>query len=287
MQTVSGALSQAQGLLTGLPGSSRLDAELLLAHVLGVGRTRLHAFPEDVLTSEQMEGFLALCNRRSLGVSVAYLLGEAAFWGRPFKVSEHTLVPRPETESLLAFMLAHQGVKDRSELPLSVVDLGTGSGVIAITLALERPVWQVLGVDIDEGTLAVARGNASDLGARVAWLAQDGLLGLADVDVIVSNPPYIAQGDSHLQGDGVCHEPVHALVGGGDDGLSFISRMIMEARGVLKPGGWLFFEHGYDQGGSVMLMLEEQGFVAVGHGADDAGYQRFAVACWLGEGGGC
>lgn len=248
----------------------KVDLELLLAKTLGQTRTFLHAYPEKKLSEQEAETMASLCAQRSKGVPVAYLLGDMAFLGRRFRVTESTLIPRPETEELVSYVLSLD-----ASCYQKVVDVGVGSGVIAISLALERPLWQVHGIDISAEALAVAKANSAAMAANsIVWHCQDGLGDLQGFDLIVSNPPYIAEGDPHLSGDGLKFEPSLALTSG-VDGLVFIRRLVCEASHALNPGGCLVLEHGYDQSDQVQALFAENGFERVRSWCDYAGHARF------------
>ena len=264
-----------------LPDSDtpRLDAELLLAHVLGKPRSYLLTWPERELTAEQLAQFDALVARRQRGEPVAYLLGEQGFWSLALQVGPETLIPRPDTERLveLALELGPQG-------PASVLDLGTGTGAIALALAAERPHWQLLGVDRMPAATELAERNRERLGlsnARFATSHWFGALASQQFDLIVSNPPYIAADDPHLvQGD-VRFEPASALVSG-PDGLDDIRHIVAAAPTHLRPGGWLLLEHGWQQAEAVCDLLGQSGFVEVQSWRDLGQQQRVSGGRWRG-----
>ncbi|GGH51143.1 release factor glutamine methyltransferase [Comamonas phosphati] len=276
--TVADALRQAlqQGL-------ARIDAQLLLLHLLGqagAGRAWLLTHDTDVLTAEQAAGFARLCTRRLAGEPVAYLTGRKEFYGLDLAVDSRVLDPRPDTETLVdwALELMPPGSACR------VVDLGTGSGAIALALQSRRQgngdTAQVLAVDASADALAVARSNAQRLQLPVqfahgSWL--EPLAGQPAFDLIVSNPPYIRAGDPHLAS--LTHEPLCALASG-DDGLEDIRSIIAQAPAHLKPGGWLLFEHGWDQAPHVAALMQQAGFAAVQHREDLAGIARCTGGQW-------
>jgi release factor glutamine methyltransferase len=221
--------------------------------------------------------FAAICARRAAGVPVAYLLGRREFWSMPFEVSPDVLVPRPETELLVERVLNNVHAP-RAE----VVDLGTGSGAIAIALAHERPAWSVTATDVAPAALEVARRNGQRLAiGRIEFLPGDWYEPLAGrrFDAIASNPPYVASDDPALQDDGVRHEPRGALTPGGD-GLSALAILIDGAPEHLKPGGWLLLEHGATQGAAVRGKLVARGFAHVTSHRDLAGHERISEAQW-------
>ncbi len=212
--------------------------------------------------------FASLATRRAQGEPVAYLIGEKEFYGRSFAVSPAVLVPRPETELLVELALARL-----RPLPAPrVLDLGTGSGCIAVTLALECPAASLLAVERSADALAVARANAQRLGARVEFALGDWYENVGGgFDAIVANPPYVAAADPHLQA--LQQEPQHALVAGGD-GLADLRRIVAGAPAHLHPGGWLAVEHGHDQAAGVRRLFALAGFVAIETHRDLAGVER-------------
>ena len=254
--------------------SARLEARLLLEWVAGCGHTHLLMHPEEELPAPAQAAYDALLARRASGEPLAYLLGEAEFRGRVFMVSPDVLIPRPETEVLVELALDRIRTHDAPQ----VVDLGTGSGIVAVSLSLEYPAAHVSAVDISPGALDVARNNAGRLGARVRFYQGDWFAPLAGqrFDAIVSNPPYVADGDPHLELNGLPHEPRLALtdqeVGG--NGLACIRRIVADAADYLKPGGWLLFEHGYDQGEASRNLLAAAGFKDTFTHPDLAGIDR-------------
>ncbi len=261
------------------PGSDspRLDAELLLAHVLGKPREYLYAWPEAEPSSAQIDCFRELCARRASGYPVAYLLGRREFWSLNLRVTPDVLIPRPETELLvsLALELLPAGAA-------SVADLGTGSGAIALALASERPQWRLLACDISAEALAVAAANGRELGLENleyrlgSWCYA--LPAGGQLDAIVANPPYIAEGDPHWHRDSLYHEPRRALVADAQ-GLADIASIIVQAPDHLKPGAWLMLEHGFEQGAEVRRLLQLAGFRDVVTQVDLAGHDRVSLGC--------
>lgn len=260
-----------------LPGDSPArDLEILLGHCLGKSRTWLYTWPDSEVECAHLSRFETLLERRRSGEPVAYITGERDFWSLRLAVNESTLIPRPETESLVEWAL---------ELPLPsdarVLDLGTGSGAIALALASERPGWQVLGVDASDAAVAVARVNARDNGLdRVDFCVSDWFSAVAGsaFDLLVSNPPYIEPGDPHLgQGD-LRFEPAAALVAG-DGGLADLRAIIAGAAAHLRRSGWLLLEHGHDQGQAVRDLLAAAGFTGIATRRDLAGHERVSGGC--------
>jgi len=256
-----------------------LDAQIILAHLLAKDRAWLVAHADELLTREQETAFFALAKRRRDGEPVAYLTGVREFWGMALSVSPAVLIPRPETETLVELAL--------SRLPLArdlrLLDLGTGSGAIALALAHERPGARVLATDSSREALAIAAGNARRLGiTNVEFAVSDWCASLpaawSDIafDLIASNPPYVAADDPHLRDGDVRCEPAAALVSG-VDGLAAIRRIIAEAPAHLVPGGTLVVEHGYDQSDRVRALFAAAGFGEIVSAKDLAGIPRVAA----------
>ena len=268
---IDAALRQARERLASSP-SPDLDAQVLLCHVLARPRSYLFTWPERELEAHQQQSFLALLARREQGEPVAHLTGEREFFGRNFSVTADTLIPRPDTETLveLALKLGPAG-------PARVVDLGTGTGAIGVTLALERPQWQVTLTDLSAAALSVAGGNARQLGAQVtlqqgSWLEDC----RGPFDVIVSNPPYIDPADHHLDEGDVRFEPRSALVAD-QRGLADLATIITQSAPRLVAGGWLLLEHGYQQGAQVRALMEAGRFDGVRTERDLGGNERVTV----------
>ena len=255
----------------------RRDAELLLAAAAKLTRTQLLARADEPVSTAVATRFLDLCRRRSRGEPIAYLLGRREFWSLDFSVDPSVLVPRPETELLV------QRVLDCVDAPAAAVaDLGTGSGAIAIALAHERPGWRFVATDASDAALAVARHNGGRLApGRIEWLAGDWYAPLTGrrFDAIASNPPYIADNDQALAGDGVRFEPLSALTPGGD-GLKALATLIDGAPTYLVPGGWLFLEHGATQAAALRGLLVARGFTHVTSHRDLAGHERVTEGKW-------
>ena len=258
-------------------GVERLDAQLLLLHVLGrpsSDRAWLLAHDTDILADTVWPAFARLCARRVAGEPVAYLVGEKEFHGLDLQVDARVLVPRPDTETLVEWAL--QCLRGRTAP--TVLDLGTGSGAIALAIQHARPDARVAAVDRSAAALAVARANAQRLGLAVRFAEADWLEGAdADLDLVVSNPPYVAAGDPHLAA--LRHEPLGALASGAD-GLDDIRRIVEDAPAHLREGGWLLLEHGYDQAAAVRALLARRGFAEVQSRDDLAGIARCSGGIW-------
>ncbi len=260
--------------------SARLDAELLLAHVLGFDRVKLYTHFDRPMSSEELVDYRALVKRRAQGEPVAYLLGTKGFWDLDLKVDRRALIPRPETEVLVEEVLA---LVD-ADTDATLVDVGTGTGAIALALAEERPRLRVAATDTSPDALALAAENAEALGLaeRVHLFGGDLMSGVdADFfpcDFVVSNPPYIAEDErDEVMRDVKDYEPTGALFAGAD-GLDVIRRLIPAAYDALAPGGYVLCEMGYRQGAAVCELLDEAGFAAARIRKDYAGRDRIAIA---------
>jgi release factor glutamine methyltransferase len=273
--TVGGLLAQARERLAGFD-SARLDAEVLLCHVLDRPRAWLFAHGDDPVDEDGRSRFEALLERRATGEPVAYLVESREFWSLPFEVTPDVLIPRPETELLVEAALRCLPADKATR----AVDLGTGSGAISIAIAHERPLCEVHATEVHEAALAVARRNGERLApGRVIFHLGSWLEPLSGrFDVIVSNPPYVAADDPHLSEGDCRYEPAGALTPGGD-GLAAIREIASNALEYLEPGGWLLLEHGHDQGAAVRGMLENDGYREIATLRDLAGLDRVTVGC--------
>lgn len=255
-------------------GLAPLDAQVLLAHALGRDRTWLVAHRDDALSQDGAQAFGEVATRRRHGEPVAYITGMREFYGLPLCVTPAVLIPRPETETLVELALSWLPVGRAAR----VLDLGTGSGAVALAIARERPLAHVVATDASTAALDVARANAARLAIRNVELAHadwyEGVPAQA-FDVIVSNPPYVAPGDPHLAEGDVRFEPSAALVAG-DAGLAALRTIVSGARRRLAIGGAVAVEHGYDQSDAVQSMLRDAGFERIEARRDLAGIARVA-----------
>ena len=267
----------------------RAEARRLLASLTGQPLTWFMAHGDDPAAPDITTRFRALAERRRAGEPLAYLLGQQEFYGRPFTVSPAVLIPRADTETLVETALEQltRLRRQRCAVPLSLLELGAGSGIIAITLALEAPDTEVHAVERSPEALTVAQQNAKTLGAdRIHWHPGSWWQALASprrFDLIVSNPPYIAANDHHLQQGDLRFEPPQALAAG-PDGLDDLRIIIGGAPAHLNPGGWLLLEHGYDQEAPVQALLRDAGFADVFTRRDLAGQPRVSGGQWQGDG---
>ncbi|MBF6058305.1 peptide chain release factor N(5)-glutamine methyltransferase [Thiomicrorhabdus heinhorstiae] len=261
MPTIESALRSAKQAFIdlGLTDSPQLDAEILLAHVLKQNRTYLFTWNDKELNSAQLNEFNALCRQRLSGEPIAHLTGSREFWGMELNVTAATLIPRPDTETLV------ESVLQKCLTPGSgkhLLDMGTGSGAIALALKKECPAAQVTALDFSKDALQVALSNAQRHALEIEFLHSDWFSALSPeqaFDVIVSNPPYIEENDPHLQQGDVRFEPITALTSG-TDGLDDIRLLTRQSRDFLKPHGWLMIEHGYNQAEAVAELFELAGF---------------------------
>ena len=278
--TVAGLLHDASLRLSGALGldrrEARIEARALAVHAWQVETAWLIAHDTDVRDAAQAAAFLALLEQRLAGRPIAYLTGKREFYGRDFRVTSDVLIPRPETELLVDQALLHLGPGQ----PLRVLDLGTGSGCVSVTIALERPHAIVTAVDRSPAALAVAEGNARALGARVRLLQGDWFAALAGerFDLIVANPPYIAAADPHLGHGDVRFEPLGALASG-SDGFDDLRRIVGDAPAHLMPGAWLWLEHGFEQADLTQRLLGAAGLQQVQTRVDAAGLPRISGGC--------
>jgi release factor glutamine methyltransferase len=265
-------------ILTESNKEQKLDMEVLLAFALNVSRTYLYTWPEKEVTEQQMQHFKSLAARRLKGEPVAYIVGYKEFWSLKLFVSNAVLIPRPETELLVQLVLECFS-KDMPDI--RVLELGTGSGAIALALGFERPMWQITAVDRSPLALSVARQNAKNLAIKnVEFYESDWFSAVSDLassqkifQIIVANPPYLDPLDIHLESPELQYEPREALVSI-PDGLQDFRRIIQTAPRYLAPNGWLLLEHGYQQGPEIIQLMAVNGFVQVQDFKDLAGLSR-------------
>ncbi|WP_067223604.1 peptide chain release factor N(5)-glutamine methyltransferase [Marinomonas gallaica] len=273
--TIDSLLKLAYGRLASQSDTAQIDAQLLLAHVLGVSISYFFTWPEKAVSDSASEQFDTLLARREQGEPIAYILGQQDFWTLSLETSKHTLIPRADTERLVevALELQPNGVK-------RVLDLGTGTGAIALALAYEWRSADVVGIDFQAQAIALAQRNAVKNNIKnTRFLQSDWFSALADeplFDVIVSNPPYIDPEDQHLSQGDVRFEPITALVAD-DHGLADIRRIIDGALVHLVGGGWLMFEHGYDQATAVRQLFSDKAFKDIATYQDLGGNDRVTV----------
>jgi release factor glutamine methyltransferase len=274
--TIVQAIQYAQSL-----GLERLDAQLLVLHAMGRSnseRAWLLAHSDDALPATALTLLQALAARRAGGEPLAYITGHKEFYGLALQVDARVLDPRADTETLVDWAME---CMDNVALTPTLMDLGTGSGAIALALKHKRPQWQVHALDFSEDALTVARANANRLALAVQFHQGNWLQGLEQTfSIIVSNPPYIATQDAHLAA--LTHEPLQALASG-DDGLKDIRNIIDQSPARLQPGGWLLLEHGYDQAAAVRNLLQSAGFRQVQSRHDLAGIERCSGGHWPGR----
>lgn len=271
---IVGVLIAATSRLAGVSESPRLDAELLLARSIDVARSYLFAHPEDELDPAAADRFRQAVEMRANGMPLAYITGEKEFWSMPVIVSPDTLIPRPDTEALVELALSHIP----NTVAYRVLDLGTGSGAVALAIARERTLCDVLATDVSAAALRIATENARQLEVpNIEFLESDwfAAIGMATFNIIVSNPPYVAASDEHL--DALRHEPVKALVAG-PDGLDAIRIIAEQSGSFLEPGGYLLIEHGDRQAESVEELLQSAGWQDVRNFPDIAGRPRVTIA---------
>ncbi len=276
--TLRSLLDDAAAMLAEASPAPRLDAELLLAHALGRARGHLRAFPESRPDARALQLFRSLVEARRRGEPIAYLTSKREFWSLELKITPATLIPRHETELLVELSLE----RIPGDLTWRLLDLGTGSGAIALALAKERPRCRITATDRSATALGVARENAGTLGiANVEFLEGDWFMPVAErrFELIVSNPPYVAERDPHLEAGDLRYEPRTALAAG-PQGLDDLRRIVGAASGHLEPGGWLLLEHGHDQGAAVRALLAARGFEDPVTFKDLGGQDRVSGAAW-------
>lgn len=276
--SIQNNLSLAADKLSAVSDSALLDAEVLLSYCLHKTRPFLRAWPDKLLSAEQLESFWHLVQKRQQGQPIAYLTGEREFWSRSFMVSPDVLIPRPDSELLIEISL---GIFSAQQIG-NMLDLGTGSGILGITLAAERPLAKVIATDISTAALQIAQANAKQLNvSNVQFLQSNWFEAIAETtfDLIVSNPPYIPADDPHLQQGDVRFEPQTALVSP-DNGLQDIRILVDQARNFLKAGGHLLIEHGYNQFGAVQDIFNAFNYQQIATHLDLSGNPRVTSGVW-------
>lgn len=272
MIDVRKALEQALQQLDKQRADSRLDAEILLAHVLNKNRAYLFAHPEALVPPEQLDLYNKLIVKRAEGMPIAYLTGYRDFWSLNLKVNEHTLIPRHETELLVELIL--DLIPDRSNT--TILDMGTGSGAIALAIAKERPDWDIIACDFSKEALKIAQENALRLKiTNVIFHHSDWFKALPkkQYHAIISNPPYISERDPHLNQGDIRFEPLTALASG-QDGLADLQYIIEHGFEYLLPDGLLLLEHGYNQKNQLRAILDKSGYKSVNCWQDIQGNDR-------------
>lgn len=275
--TIAQCLAKASQLAV-VSDTPRLDVELLLVHILQQHRTYLFTWPEKTLSINQQQQFDNLFARRLAGEPIAHLTGQREFWSLSLMVNNSTLIPRPDTELLVEIVL-ELFAQDAVQFPRSCLDLGTGTGAIALALASEKPAWKILGVDASTDAVELAEKNRTSLGFNnVSVYRSDWFAHIAPhcFDVIVSNPPYIDPQDPHLDQGDVRFEPRSALVAD-EQGLADIKHIIVAAQNYLEGDGWLLLEHGYDQAVAVRDLMIKSGYVQVNTRCDYGGNERVTL----------
>jgi release factor glutamine methyltransferase len=275
------SLQQASHRLAESSPSATLDAQVLLCHVLQCNSAHLAAWPEKNLSDSDEEKFHALIQQRAQGVPVAHLTGQREFWSLNFSVDDSTLIPRPETETLIEFIFSHYADREH----LRMLDLGTGSGAIAIAVAKEKPGWQITASDIAAPALKLARRNSERLQAEnISFMQSDWFQNISakDFDLIVSNPPYIAADDPHLSQGDVRFEPATALVSG-SSGMDAIEHICLHAKNHLAKNGWLIVEHGYNQKQQVADCFIKNGYAQLTQQQDLSGHIRMSAGKYIAQ----
>lgn len=275
--SIQQALAVGASALTETSESPKLDAEVLLLDCISQSRTYLFTWPEKLLTDEQQAAFLSAIEKRKTGLPVAHITEYREFWSLNFKVSPATLIPRPDTETLVECAL-DKAINKQGRL----LDLGTGTGAIALSLASELPLWQVIGCDFQPDAVALATQNQQNLAITNATIVQSDWFSALDAqlfDVIVSNPPYIDEQDPHLLEGDVRFEPLSALVAP-KKGMAEIEHIIETGRNYLQKKGWLLLEHGYDQGQLVRDFFAKMAYKDISTVKDLGGNDRVTLAQW-------
>ena len=255
--------------------SASLDAQVLLSYVLNCNSAHLIAWPEKPLNNQQQKKFQQLIQLRQQGSPIAHLTGQREFWSLNFNVNNTTLIPRPETETLVDYILSNFGTRKK----LKLLDMGTGTGAIAITIAKEKPGWTIFASDLSEQALKLAELNSNNLQAgNISFIRSDWFNNISetDFDIIVSNPPYIATDDPHLHQGDVRFEPAQALTSG-LTGMDDIEQLCGHAKNYLTNNGWLIVEHGYNQKQQVADCFSKNNFIQITQKQDLSGHTRMTA----------
>jgi len=276
LKTTQDQLNQA-----GLVDSPQLDAQLLLGFALNVNRSYLFTWPEKGLTEEQQNTFNTALQKRLSGQPIAHIIGQREFWGLELNVTPDTLIPRPDTETLIEATLDlfnQKNAHHNNDQAWSILDLGTGSGAIALALKSELPTCQITAIDKSQAALTVAKINAEKLQLEVNFIQSDWFSAVSEhkFSCIVSNPPYIEDNDPHLSEGDVRFEPITALTSG-KDGLNDIRLIIDQAWSSLQNKGWLVIEHGYNQAEPIADLLQQKGYQNLQMHCDLAGNPRISI----------
>jgi len=278
-QSIAEIINQGQQLLAAFSDSAKLDCKILLAFVLGKETSYLLTWPDKTLSETQFQAFMMLFERRLQGEPIAYIIEEGEFWSLPFYVSPATLIPRPDTELLVEHILARHVESD-----LSCLDLGTGTGAIALSLASEHKSWKVSAIDFNDEAVSLAKKNAKRLELPQVNIYQSdwfsNVKSTQKFNIIVSNPPYIDENDHHLNEGDVRFEPLSALVAG-EHGFSDIKKIAKQAQLYLKNNGALYLEHGFEQAEGVRKILNQLEYQSIETIKDYSGNDRVTCAVFL------
>ncbi|MDF1683171.1 MAG: peptide chain release factor N(5)-glutamine methyltransferase [Legionellaceae bacterium] len=275
MIDIKSALRNASTRLAESSPTPQLDAEILLLYIIKKNRAFLYAHSEQVLEPQSHQNFEALILKRLEGIPIAYLTNEREFWSLPLYVTSDTLIPRPETELLVELALSYLGKRSSC----SVLELGTGTGAISLALATEKPHWNIIAADLSQPALHVAQENAKRHHVKnITWVESDWFQSISEqsFDLIISNPPYLAEQDPHQHEGDLRFEPKQALVSG-EDGLDDLKHIIQQSRHYLTPNGLLLLEHGYNQGQAITDAFSCENYHNIQCLQDTAGLDRVSA----------